>query len=255
MCRAVFMENGMENYLKRDVLILSSFCDAEGKLGIRSIFDLCMDLAAEHAAKLGVSYYDMLAQRCYWVAVRTRIKLYRRPMLMAGIQAETWPGKPGLAKCDRFYRLSGDGEVLAEGRTEWAAQDVDTGVIRRSSSYGYPMELAHREEKLCAEPFTRFKDFEPSGGGAARRYTVGSMDIDLGRHMNNVAYIRMLLGTFTTEEQAAMDVSEVEISYRLGCYEGETLEIDRELREDGWYFQVRKENGEAAVHARLLLRK
>lgn len=245
----------MDNFLKKDFIVLTSLCDAEGKLGIRNIFDICMDLASEHAARLGVSYYEMLERRCFWVAVRTRIKFYRRPMLMACVQAETWPGKPGIAKCDRFYRLSADGELLAEGRTEWAAQDVDTGMVRRSTSYGYPIDLVHRDEKVCAEVFTRFKDFKPADDSGTRHYTVGSMDIDLGRHMNNVAYIRMLLGTFTTEEQAGMDISEMEISYRLGCYEGEKLEINRELREDGWYFQVRKPDGETAVHARLLLRK
>lgn len=244
----------MENTLRKDLLVLTSDCDATGRLGIRNIFDLCMDLAAAHAAQLGVSYYDMLDRRCFWVAVRTRVRFGTRPLLGEKIEAETWPGKPGLAKSDRLYRLTWRGDVFAEGRTEWAGQDIDTGLVRRTASFGYPLDMIHREERLCAEPFTRFKDFEPTPDIVVTRYVVDPMDIDLGKHMNNVAYIRMLLGTFSTAEQEKMDVSEMEISYRLGCYEGEALQILRERRDDGWYFMVRKPSGETAIHARLLLR-
>lgn len=242
----------MDNSLKKEITVLSSLCDAEGKLGIPNVFDICMDLAAEHAAKLHVSYYDMLAERCYWVAVRTRVRFYRRPKLMESVHAETWPAKPGVAKCDRFYRITAGDEILAEGRTEWTAQDLDTGMVRRSSSYGYPSELTHREDRVCESPFTRFRDFDGTEEVSASPYTVCAMDIDMGKHMNNVAYIRMLLNTFTTDELAFMDISEMEISYRLGCYEGEALQIERVRREGGWFFAVKKGSGETAAHARIL---
>ena len=244
----------MENIWNREYIILSSFCDAEGKLGIRNIFDMYMDMAAIHAAHLGVSYYDMLERRCYWVAVRTRVKFYERPRLADTVMATTWPGKPGLAKSDRFYRITRDGKVLSEGRTEWAAQDIDTGAVRRTDSYGYPVELRHHEEKVCAEPFTRFRDMDTAGMEPVRIYTVDPMDIDVGRHMNNVAYIRMLLGTFSTEAQEDMDISEAEISYRRACFEGERLAVYRRREENVWSFQVVRPDGETAIHARFVLR-
>ena len=98
----------MDNRLRKDYTVLTSSCDAEGLLGLRNIFDICMDLAAEHAAELGVGYYDMLDKRCFWVAVRTRVRIYERPKLGSHITTETWPGKPGRAKSDRYYRLSAE---------------------------------------------------------------------------------------------------------------------------------------------------
>ena len=245
----------MENLWKREYDVLTSLCDAEGRLGIRNIFDIFMDMAADHAQHLGVGYHAMLERRCYWVAVRTRVRLYERPSLGQRVTAYTWPGKPGLAKCDRFYRLCLGDQVLAEGRTEWASQDIDTGAVRRTDSFGYPRQLAHREEKVCAEPFTRFRGFESGPEEPVRHYTVGSMDIDVGRHMNNVAYIRMLLDGFSTEELTAMEVTEVEISYRKACFEGETLTICRRPTGEGWLFQVQRPEGEVAVQALLRLRQ
>lgn len=239
----------MENFISRDYLVLTSFCDAEGKLGIRNTFDIYMDMAAIHAAHLGVSYYDMLEYRCYWVAVRTRVKFYDRPALGDDITAVTWPGKPGLAKMDRFYQLRKGDRVVSEGRTEWGVQDIDTGLVRRTSSYPYPVELPYREERVCAEPFSLFRDTDVGEENPPRLYTVGSMDIDVGRHMNNVAYIRMLLGLFSTEELAAMDISEVEIAYRRACFEGEELRIYQSSDGNALRFRVVRPDGETAAHA------
>ncbi len=56
-------------------------------------------------------------------------------------------------------------------------------------------------------------------------YTVHSGDIDVGRHMNNVAYVRMMLDRFTTAQLSQFAVSEYEIVYKNPCYEGEKLRI------------------------------
>ena len=241
----------MNNTWKKELTVLSSQCDAEGRLGIRNTFDLFMDMASEHAAQLGVGYDDMLEQRCCWVAVRTRVRFWRRPRLGEAVTAETWPGKPGLAKSERYYRLSCGGGVAAEGRTEWAAQDIDTGAVRRTDSYGFPMGFDFRPDRVCEEPFTRFRDIDVNGIEPVRVYTVDPMDIDMGKHMNNVAYIRMLLGTFSTAEQEAMGITEAEISYRRACFEGEELRIYRRFDGGVWQFQVCRPDGETAIHAML----
>ena len=240
----------MESTMTKRYRVLTSVCDAQGLLGVKNVFDLFMDLAAEHAAILNVGHYEMLNKGLIWVAVRTRVRIYRRPRLGEQICAETWPGKPGLVKSDRFYRLSDAEEILAEGRTEWAVQDVQSGTVRRSDSYGFP-EICFTDERVCSEKFTRFGNMS---GGDELHYIVSSMDIDLAHHMNNTAYIRMLLGTFSTKELNTMDIEEAEISYRLACYEGEKLTIRRIRTGNTWGFQVEKSSGETAVHAILHLR-
>lgn len=236
----------MENTLRKEIPVLSSLCDLEGRMGVYDIFNCFMDMAAEHADKIGVGYYTMLEKRAYWVAVRTRVRFYGRPAIMDTIGGESWPLAPGLAKNDRFYRLWKDGRVLAEGRTEWAAQNMDTGRVMRSTDY-FPDTLDFRTDKVCEEPFTRFKPI--AGEYETFSYTVTAMDIDTGCHMNNGMYIRMLLNTFYGEELRAMNVSEVEISYRRACLEGERLTVRRRFKDGAWWFDVLRPDGELAVQA------
>ena len=238
----------MGNTLNKEIRILSSLCDLEGRMGVYNIFNCFMDMAAEHAEHIGVGFYTMLEQRCHWVAVRTRVRLYERPRIMDTIEGESWPFAPSLAKNDRFYRLVKDGKVLAEGRTEWAAQNMDTGRVMRCSEY-FPEGTDFRTDKVCEEAFTRFKPL--NGDCEEFFYTVSAMDIDTGCHMNNVMYIRMLLNTFSGEELRVMEISEVEISYRRACLEGEKLTIRRVFREGAYWFDVVKPDGEIAVQALL----
>lgn len=236
----------MQNFLEKEEVLLSSKLDYAGKLKTAGLFDLFMDLAAEHAEYLGVGYKTMLARRAFWLAIRTRVRIYRTPELQDKVKVRTWPGKPGMVKCDRFYSLTMDGETLAEGRTEWVAQNVDDGRVLKTVDFGYPLDLTPLPERVCDGPFTRFKE-RPDPADLLTSYTVGSRDIDTGRHMNNVAYVRMLMGTFSVAELERMDIAEVEIAYSAACREGEKLAVYRRRDEEGYHFLVQKPDGTTAV--------
>lgn len=243
----------MRNFLEKEEVLLTSKLDYAGRLKLSGLFDLFMDLAAEHAEIIGVGYRSMLEHRAFWLAVRTRVRIYRVPALQDRVQVKTWPGKPGLVKCDRFYSLTMDGETLAEGRTEWVAQNIDDGRVLKTDAFGYPLDMTPLPERVCDGPFTRFRE-KPEPEHLWSHYTVGSRDIDTGRHMNNVAYVRMLMGAFSVAELEAMDIAEAEISYSAACREGEQLSIYRRRDQEGWHMLVCKADGTAAAQMVLRLR-
>ena len=72
--------------------------------------------------------------------------------------------------------------------------------------------------------------------------------------MNNVNYARAVLGAFSCEELAAMPIREMEISYCLQCYEGETLTLIRRDTDQGCEVGVIKEDGNTAAIVRLVYR-
>ena len=60
-----------------------------------------------------------------------------------------------------------------------------------------------------------------------RTYTVRPTDIDFGQHMNNVAYIRVLLDCFSAAQIASGKIASIEAHYAAPCLEGETLSVYR----------------------------
>lgn len=227
------MDHGehMQSVLKKDWTILASDCDAGGKLGVVQTFDIFMDLAAEHAETLDNGIHAMMARGLYWTAVKTRSRFLRRPELMERIEISTWPEAPGRLRNDRHYLFTQGDEVLVTGKTEWTVVDFKNGGLHSPRELIYPEALEFSAERADGDPFHRFRDGAP--WEAFGEYTVRSTDIDLGGHMNNVAYVRMLAGRFTVAEWAALPLREAEMHYRASCYEGDVLALQKRTAEDG----------------------
>ena len=243
----------MESRLKKEFLAVPSRCDSTARLGIADTFDIFMDIASEHAEIIGLGGAAMAEKHLFWLTVRTRVRFSKRPGMMERAELETWPGKPGKVRCERYYTLSENGERIIEGKTEWAVLDTESGRLHPVENI-YPPELELGDETVCGSGFMRMVcDF--SSEHEAARFTVKSTDIDLGGHMNNVAYVRALMGIFSTAELKSMDIRELEISFRAQCYENEELTVCRRDTADAIELAMLKADGKPAVLAKMTVER
>lgn len=244
----------MEAFFARNVRVDTSMCDACGRLGLHNAFALFQDIASEHAEEIGVGFEAMQQRGLFWVTARSRVRFYRRPGLMEMVRAETWPAPPGATRCDRFYRLSAGTEVLLEGRTQWCVFDLNKGAVHPAEDAGYNEGLVFSGETLLDAPHARMRhDFAEAD--AVQRHVVRATDVDMGRHMNNVAYLRAIMDSFSVAELAQMPVREMEILFCLPCFEGDELTILRRKAEQGYEFGVRRSDGRYAALAQMQLEK
>lgn len=237
----------MEAIYGREQIIGASMCDACGRLGHAETFQLFQDIASEHAELLGVGGAAMRERDAFWLTVRTRVHFYHRPWMMQRVNLTTWPASPGNTRCDRFYRIQAGGRTLAEGRTEWCVYDTRARAVRTTEGL-FPEELVFPQERALPEPYARFRhDFADEDRACV--HVVRPSDIDIGRHMNNVAYLRMLMDSFSVAEQGEMRISEMEILFCMPCFEGEALDVMRRRTETGYEFGVRRPDGRYAALA------
>lgn len=208
--------------MEKNLNVLISQCDSTSKMSMPSIFTLFGDLASEHAPKIGLGSDTLAEKGLFWVAVRTKIKVHRRPEMTETFRANTWPEAPGRVRCVRYYSLTDtDLNLIAEGKSEWAIVDLATGRPHKLLEI-YPEELQHLTDTACDEPFNKITETVDDTEKFAT-YTVRSTDIDIGRHMNNAAYIRAVFGAFTCAELEKMNISDIEINFKAQCYEGDEL--------------------------------
>ena len=139
----------MEAQLSRELTILPSVCDAQLKLSIPDLFAQFMDVATLHAEALGVGANALVSRGISWITVKTKVHILRRPRLMETVTFSTRPLVPEKVRAIREYRLEKDGELLAEGKTEWAVIDLATGRPRVMEGVFDP------NLKLAAEPAQR----------------------------------------------------------------------------------------------------
>ena len=205
----------MEVKYTKSLTVLPSQVDVDGKLGVSNTFDLFMDIATEAAGELGVGW-DMLKRRgLFWITVKTRIKFLKRPDVMDTVQIVTWPEEPREKRCNRHYEIQKDGEPLVLGKTEWAIVSMLT---RRPQAMAkvLPVDIAYPEEKACPEPFPMIdEDFKDAPYAEHR---VGATDIDMARHMNNVAYVRAIVNSFSLKEWKKLGVKAMDVIFRASAH-------------------------------------
>ena len=236
----------MENRYRGQWIVPLSHCDETGRLSVQGALGEFMDIAALHAEQIGVGGADMAKRGLFWLTVRTRIRFYKRPAMMQTVELETWPGTVEGMRCERYYTMKRGDALLAEARTQWAVWDVNE---KRPVPVGpvYPPELVLPADTVCDGRYAALREIPDE---EVCRYTVRSVDLDVGQHMNNVAYIPMLLGTLPSAALHA--IREMETHYRRPCLEGETLSIRRRRLENGWLFAAVKPDGETAVVSQAL---
>ncbi|MDO4842530.1 MAG: thioesterase, partial [Phoenicibacter congonensis] len=85
-------------------------------------------------------------------------------------------------------------------------------------------------------------------------FTVRTSSIDIGRHMNNVAYVRAFLDCFTADEAAQLPIGTMEVRYITACMEGEELRMCKKAIDGGWLLGARRSDGKYAAVASVLLK-
>ena len=238
----------MEQVYQIQTIIAPSLGDAAGRLGYDRAFTLFMDLAGAHSDVLGTGVPAMLERGLFWLAVRSKARFYRRPFIGEPVVLRTWPEQPGKARVTRSYEIEQDGEIAVAAKTDWAVLRTDTHAIAPLAGV-FPPELEYERPSACPEPFAALpRSFEPEQ--ILGEYKVRSVDIDLGGHMNNAAYLPAALGFFSNEELAGLDIGCIDLAFRLPCLEGEVLELACRRGEEGLDLAFMKE-GRPAFIARL----
>ena len=229
--------------------ITPSLCDFDGKLSIPDCFSVFQDIAADHAERLGVGADAMFNRGLFWLTVKTKIHFLRRPAMPETVTVSTRPLAPEKVRSIREYRLTAGDELLAEGKTEWTVIETASGKIHPMADVFDPALELGREAGYTA-PFCRIGPrFAPEE--RLGTYTVRSVDIDFGGHMNNVAYVRAVYGLLSTEARRTAPQNEVEIAFRSPCYEGESLTGFCRRQADAWELGLIKPDGTPAVLVRM----
>ncbi len=238
----------MREELQYDVKIVPGIADHTGYLGIPDTFCLFQDMAATHAQMLGLGYYHLLEKDLYWLTVKTKIIFHKRPKMTDTVTLHTWPEAPGRLRCYRNYEILLNGEQIIAGRTEWAMIKISDGSLFKVSGI-YPEDLVLTKGPVFEEPYVRIPE-QFDGFEEYYEYKVRSTDIDVGAHMNNVAYIRAIAGSFSCDDWDAMQKNCIDLLYRNPCHEGDILLFQKHSTETGTDIRISRD-GTTLLLARL----
>jgi len=233
---------------ERELKIFPSMCDHNSRLSIPAALNIFQDYATLHADYFEIGPDGMDRRNAFWIITKIRLHINRMPKMMDELTVKTWIQEADRASCERDFAITDGDEVLVYGRSIWAVISRDTGRLVHMKEL-YPVvefNVAPPDDRNFIKIDKHFEEAEEIG-----TYTVRSSDIDLGGHLNNVNYVRAMIGCFDSETLDNMDISEIELNYISQTYEGDTLTFKYRRSEGGFELGALNDKGKTVFVAAL----
>lgn len=217
----------------------------KGTASVRALTNYFQDAAGHHAAELGVSMQDLLAEGHAWVLGRLHLEIDRLPSWDEDVVLETWPsGLDGLfATREVIFRSSDDDSAVARGTSAWLVIDTERRRPQRPPTMLYDLDTPERPSPLQG-PVDELSP--PDRIDRTRDFQVQYHDLDLNRHVTNGQYLEWALETVPTtvlDERRCTSVAlQFEAEAGLGDPVRTTAHLDEE--DDGLRVHHRLAHGE-----------
>ena len=231
-----------QNHLERTYHLRTSDFDMRNRILPSSVLDLFQDAAGEHAASLGVGYYDLSPENKCWMILRTRYEVIRQPKLFSDVTVRTWPIESRRIEFDRDYIMyDTEGNELVKGTSQWAILDV--------SDREKPQLVMARNFELGLDEYIpdraldgRFERLAPNFEADGEPYVTrsGYTDLDTNEHVNNIKYANFILNAVDLPHDA--EISSFRIDYVKEITDG--AEINIFTKRDGDAILCRGEAGD-----------
>jgi len=160
-----------------------------------------------------------------WVVRRTRLLVRRAPQFGERIELATFCSALGASVAERRTRIEGSEGADVDAAVLWVYIDDEKRTPERfteefMSIYG-PSTEGRRARSGLKHP-------SPPEGAARSTWRFGAADVDLANHVNNVAFVRILvdlvLGT------SAVDGLELDAEYRVPASAGDVSVLSADDR-------------------------
>ena len=116
---------GDKNVWREDYRIRSYEVDCRNRLSILSMFSFMQEAASRHAAVLGVSIHQLLAENYTWLLSRLKIKIAAYPGWNDHIRINTWPSGTQQLFALRDFKMNGaDNQIIATAISAWLVIDL-----------------------------------------------------------------------------------------------------------------------------------
>lgn len=207
--------------------------------GTASILALCeyiQDAAGHHAASLGLSMQDLLADGRAWVLARLRLEVDRLPDWDAEVVVETWPSGLERLFATREIVLHDDDGTFARGTSAWLVIDTE-----RRRPMRPPAMLKNLQTPDRSAPFSHDMTTLPGPDAVdhERTFAVRYHDLDLNRHVNNVRYVEWALETLPPAVHDAYRCAGLELQFRAETTLGDPVRAVAQTEADGDALRVR----------------
>ena len=219
----------MEISYRKEIQVRPTEVDRYGRLKPSAMLLYIQQTAGDHFNTDDLSY-DALAQRgIFWAVIRHRVQVTRLPREDETITLETWPMPTTRVAYPRStVAYDADGKELFRSICLWILMDLNNRSMLLPKKSGVTVEGTLRGDELPSPGSLMPK---PLAENTLRRVVFS--DLDRNGHMNNARYLDWTQDLLPASFHEAHSLKDMTMCYINEALEGQQLDINWELNEEG----------------------
>lgn len=209
--------------LSRKYYVTPGLCNARRELPLPRLVSDIIEIATDHANRLGIGFRYMTPKGLGWVLSRLSVEMRRYPRFNEHYILTTWvEGWNRHFSVRDFMVATEEGVVLGYARTVWMVIDLNTHTNAGTGVLPFDTSLISGRECPMA-PMARQPRLEPE---TVNSYTFRYTDIDFYSHVNTVRYVELLLNQFPLDLYEKARIGRMDISFRHEAHYAQTATVE-----------------------------
>ncbi len=219
----------MEPIFRKNYTVSGSHVDRYGRLKPSALLFFAQETAGMHCTQLALDWETLAARNLFWAVIRHRVQILRLPQAGETITVETWPmptTRSAFPRATAAYDAQGN-EVF-RAVSLWVLMDTTSRAMVLPGKSGVDLTGTLRGCELAAPSSIVPRAMEHT---VTRR--VGYTELDRNGHMNNTRYMDWVDDLLPSAFHGQHPVKEFTLCYLSEATEGQQIDLDWQLAEDG----------------------
>jgi len=213
------------NKFQEQTRIKTYHVDRNGKLSTHQLFNFLQEAAYRHSVIGEFGQPDLAKLDLVWMLSRMNVFFYKEALLGETVEITSWVRSIVGALSERDFLLTCNNEVIAKATSLWACLSIKT-----IKPIHIPDQMVKRMHQLPDEDreITTAKITAIKGLSDASKYHVKQSDVDMVKHTNNVAYVRMVMDSINSER----NLKQIEVNYLKQSFLADNLMVKTQILDD-----------------------
>lgn len=200
---------------------------------------------AQLCMKHHITGFDLDQMGLMWVIANINLEIKEElPIWDNNIRVEIWFSEVKKLRAFLDFKIYYKETLIAQGDSLWFVLNQET---RRPVSIDKIIEPCGKVEELVFDSHKKpAYAKEEMTEICKKEYTVNFNDLDYNGHVNNVSYVDWAVMTIPEEYLNEKTIKNYSISFLQECFLNETLKTVLYKSDNGFLFEIKKENGTVA---------
>lgn len=210
-----------------------------------AILKMLEEIAEQNSFEVGFGLENLAETNSAWLLLDWKFEIIKRPKYKEKIDVETWSRK--MERCygyRDFEVYNKEKELIAKGTSKWVLIDIEKRrPVRIEDSVAE--KYAKYNDKgysVFENEIEKIEEITEDNLQYIREYKVQRRDIDVNKHMNNIAYLVLAYEMLPDEVYENNLFKNIRITYKKELRYGETVKCYYTNKENKHIITIKSED-------------